>query len=268
MGRRDGNPTSYTGGVGSWKDVDDESFREAFQKCMDGDDPNKSRSNFTELVVDLTKVSTAWRFNLPTWCSSSSATTLVLCAVRTGANMYELAAPTALFRAMAPKTPRGRQQLQKILMRDEGGVKWKELMELAEAALHTLRRRRAADGSAAAAAEPPWTSTPRRASTGRCPNSSAILDGSARTHPRRRAPGIARAARGCPRHDCQGDARDVCAFCRRTHPRVRSSETLTKARAVKSFFQAIFHAGKKTDEESDSREAFDGVNPPRRTPAR
>ena len=28
------------------------------------------------------------------------------------------------------------------------------------------------------------------------------------------------------------------------------------ARAVKSFFQAIFHAGKKTDEESDSREAF------------
>ncbi len=132
----DGNPASYTGGEGSWKDVDDRTFRDAFQKCMDGDDPDKSRTNFTELVVDLTKLSTAWRFNLPPYMVFiiRSLTTLDFCAVRTGANMYELAAPTALFRAMAPKTPRGRAQLKKILMNEEGGVKWQELMDLAESA--------------------------------------------------------------------------------------------------------------------------------------
>jgi len=48
-----------------------------------------------------------------------SLTTLDFCAVRTGANMYELAAPTALFRAMAPKTARGRAQLEKTLLAGE-----------------------------------------------------------------------------------------------------------------------------------------------------
>ena len=121
----DGNPASYTGGEGSWKDVDDKSFREAFQKCMDGDDPNKSRSNLPSFVVDLTKLSTAWRFpNLPLHgVHHPIAHHPRLLRGAHGANMYELAAPTALFRAMAPKTPRGRQQLQKILMNDEGGVK-------------------------------------------------------------------------------------------------------------------------------------------------
>ena len=133
----------YAGGEGKWVDGDDESFRKAFLKCMDGDVPadgaagsEKKLTNFTELVVDLTKLSTAWRFNLPPYMVFviRSLTTLDFCAVRTGANMYELAAPTALFRAMAPKTPRGRAQLQKILMSDAGDVKWKELIELAESA--------------------------------------------------------------------------------------------------------------------------------------
>ena len=91
-------------------------FPGGVQKCMDGDDPNKSRTNFTELVVDLTKLSTAWRFNLPPYMVFiiRSLTTLDFCAVRTGANMYELAAPTALFRAMAPKTPRGRRSCKRF----------------------------------------------------------------------------------------------------------------------------------------------------------
>ena len=136
-------PDGYAGGEGKWVDGDDESFRKAFLKCMDGDAPadgaagsEKKLTNFTELVVDLTKLSTAWRFNLPPYMVFviRSLTTLDFCAVRTGANMYELAAPTALFRAMAPKTPRGRAQLQKILMSDTGDVKWKELIELAESA--------------------------------------------------------------------------------------------------------------------------------------
>ena len=136
-------PDGYAGGEGKWVDGDDESFRKAFLKCMDGDVPadgaagsEKKLTNFTELVVDLTKLSTAWRFNLPPYMVFviRSLTTLDFCAVRTGANMYELAAPTALFRAMAPKTPRGRAQLQKILMSDTGDVKWKELIELAESA--------------------------------------------------------------------------------------------------------------------------------------
>jgi hypothetical protein len=137
-------PDGYAGGEGKWVDGDDESFRKAFLKCMDGDvsvdgdtkGSEKKLTNFTELVVDLTKLSTAWRFNLPPYMVFviRSLTTLDFCAVRTGANMYELAAPTALFRAMAPKTPRGRAQLQKILMSDTGDVKWKELIELAESA--------------------------------------------------------------------------------------------------------------------------------------
>ena len=133
----------YAGGEGKWVDGDDESFRAAFLNCMDGpggaeatNPSEKKLTNFTELVMDLTKLSTAWRFNLPPYMVFviRSLTTLDFCAVRTGANMYELAAPTALFRAMAPKTPRGRAQLQKILMSDTGDVKWKELIELAESA--------------------------------------------------------------------------------------------------------------------------------------
>jgi hypothetical protein len=146
----------YASGEGKWIDGDDESFRKAFLNCMDGTSdatamdatsdaasskkgpqiPSKKLTNFTELVMDLTKLSTAWRFNLPPYMVFviRSLTTLDFCAVRTGANMYELAAPTALFRAMAPKTPRGRAQLQKILMSEKGDVKWAELISLAESA--------------------------------------------------------------------------------------------------------------------------------------
>ena len=133
----------YAGGEGKWVDGDDESFRKAFLKCMDGDVPadgaagsEKKLTNFTELVVDLTKLSTAWRFNLPPYMVFviRSLTTLDFCAVRTGANMYELAAPTALFRAIAPKTKRGREQLQKTLIADARDINWKKLIELTETA--------------------------------------------------------------------------------------------------------------------------------------
>jgi hypothetical protein len=133
----DGTPSDYTErGEGRWGDVDDASFREAFRLCLDGDDPDKKLTNFTELVVDLTKLSTAWRFNLPPYMVFiiRSLTTLDFCAVRTGANMYELAAPTALFRAMAPKTERGRAQLRKTLIAADGNVNWKKLISLAESA--------------------------------------------------------------------------------------------------------------------------------------
>jgi hypothetical protein len=63
-----------------------------------------------------------------------SLTTLDFCAVRTGANMYELAAPTALFRAMAPKTERGRAQLRKMLLAKDGDVNWQKLIALTESA--------------------------------------------------------------------------------------------------------------------------------------
>ena len=127
----------YTGGEGGWEDRDDETFREAFAKCMDGDDPEKDFTNFTELVMDLTKLSTAWRFQLPPYMVFiiRSLTTLDFCAVRTGANMYELAAPTALFRALAPKTKRGREQLRKTLIAADGrGIDWKKLIALTETA--------------------------------------------------------------------------------------------------------------------------------------
>ena len=249
----DGNPASYTGGEGSWKDVDDKSFREAFQKCMDGDDPNKSRSNFTELVVDLTKLSTAWRFNLPPYMVFiiRSLTTLDFCAVRTGANMYELAAPTALFRAMAPKTPRGRQQLQKILMNDEGGVKWKELMELAESA-------GGAGGDDADGSAPPPPSAMDKHTKASVNRLVSELIGSSSGSALRR---ILVAARPESLVPPEGVRAMIVKATRETFARSVAELTLGEfcalvARAVKSFFQAIFHAGKKTDEESDSREAL------------
>ena len=106
----------YAGGEGKWVDGDDESFRKAFLKCMDGDVPadgaagsEKKLTNFTELVVDLTKLSTAWRFNLPPYMVFviRSLTTLDFCAVRTGANMCSSPRRTALFRAMARKPRAG-----------------------------------------------------------------------------------------------------------------------------------------------------------------
>ena len=104
---------------------------------MDGENPStKKLTNFTELVVDLTKLSTRWRFQLPPYMVFiiRSLTTLDFCAVRTGANMYELAAPTALFRAMAPKTERGVAQLRKMLLAKDGDVNWQKLIALTESA--------------------------------------------------------------------------------------------------------------------------------------
>ena len=68
-----GNQADYTqGGPGSWKVISDDEFRRAFEVCMDGEEGNpKVRANFTELVLDLTKISTAYRFNFRrTWFSS------------------------------------------------------------------------------------------------------------------------------------------------------------------------------------------------------
>uniref|UniRef100_A0A7S0KYW5 ABC1 atypical kinase-like domain-containing protein n=1 Tax=Micromonas pusilla TaxID=38833 RepID=A0A7S0KYW5_MICPS len=135
-----GVPAAYSGeeGLGGqWAVSDDATFRKAFVDCMDGEDPSsKKLTNFTELVVDLTKLSTRWRFNLPPYMVFiiRSLTTLDFCAVRTGANMYELAAPTALFRAMAPKTERGRAQLRKMLLAKDGDVNWQKLIALTESA--------------------------------------------------------------------------------------------------------------------------------------
>ena len=135
-----GTPAAYSGeeGLGGqWQESDDATFRTAFVECMDGEDPStKKLTNFTELVVDLTKLSTRWRFQLPPYMVFiiRSLTTLDFCAVRTGANMYELAAPTALFRAMAPKTERGRAQLRKMLLAKDGDVNWQKLIALTESA--------------------------------------------------------------------------------------------------------------------------------------
>ncbi len=98
--------------------------------------PSKKLTNFTELVMDLTKLSTAWQFNLPPYMVFviRSLTTLDFCAVRTGANMYELAAPTALFRAMAPKTPRGRAPRPAILLSEQGALKWADAISFSESA--------------------------------------------------------------------------------------------------------------------------------------
>jgi hypothetical protein len=131
-----GNQADYTqGGRGSWKVISEENFRSAFKICMDGDDDNpKLRSNFTELVLDLTKISTTYRFNLPPYMVFiiRSLTTLDFAAARTNCNMYEVAAPTAIFRALSPRTPRGKAALEEMLLNADGELKWSKLMALSE----------------------------------------------------------------------------------------------------------------------------------------
>lgn len=133
-----GNQADYTqGGAGSWKVISDEDFRKAFKTCMDGeDDKPKVRSNFTELVLDLTKISTAYRFNLPPYMVFviRSLTTLDFAAARTNCNMYEVAAPTAIFRALSPRTQRGKKALEDMLLNADGVLKWNKLVALSEQA--------------------------------------------------------------------------------------------------------------------------------------
>jgi len=134
----DGNQADYTqGGPGSWKVISDDEFRRAFEICMDGEEGEpKVRANFTELVIDLTKISTAYRFNLPPYMVFviRSLTTLDFCAARTNCNMYEVAAPTAIFRALSPKTERGKNALEQMLLDKDGDVNWRKLIQLSEQA--------------------------------------------------------------------------------------------------------------------------------------
>ncbi|OUS45697.1 ABC1 family-domain-containing protein, partial [Ostreococcus tauri] len=109
----DGNPADYTqGGPGTWKVISDDEFRRAFKLCMDGEDGNaKIRSNFTELVIDLTKISTAYRFNLPPYMVFviRSLTTLDFAAARTNCNM---------------------KALEQMLLDKDGDVNWNKLLAL------------------------------------------------------------------------------------------------------------------------------------------
>ena len=248
----DGNPASYTGGEGSWKDVDDKSFREAFQKCMDGDDPNKSRSNFTELVVDLTKLSTAWRFNLPpTWCSSSD---------RSPPSTFARCARGEHVRARRPhgSVPRDGPEdpaRSPAAAKDSDERRGRSEVEGA----HGARRvgGGAGGGDADGSAPPPPSAMDKhtKASVNRLV--SELIGSSSGSALRR----ILVAARPESLVPPEGVRAMIVKATRETFARSVAELTLGEfcalvARAVKSFFQAIFHAGKKTDEESDSREAF------------
>ena len=56
-----------------------------------------------------------------------SVTTLDFCAVRTNCNMYELAAPVAIWRALTPRTDAGRLALKKALLTDANQINWDRL---------------------------------------------------------------------------------------------------------------------------------------------
>ncbi|KAK3240522.1 hypothetical protein CYMTET_49641 [Cymbomonas tetramitiformis] len=135
----DGKQADYTSDKGTWQEIDDAEFRRAFAECMDGPDPNNKvvRANFTELVVDLTALSTGYRFQLPPYMVFiiRSLTTLDFCAVRTNCNMYEVAAPTALFRALSPRSATGRDALARALLSDSGDLQWERLQQLATSAM-------------------------------------------------------------------------------------------------------------------------------------
>lgn len=76
---------------------------------MSGGKGGDTKRNFTELVMDLTDLSGMYRFCLPPYMVFiiRSITTLDFCAVRTNCNMYEVAAPVAIWRALTPRTKSG-----------------------------------------------------------------------------------------------------------------------------------------------------------------
>ena len=80
-----------------------------FRKAMSSSESGDVKTNFTELVVDLTELSGRYRFCLPPYMVFiiRSVTTLDFCAVRTNCNMYEVAAPVAIWRALTPRTASG-----------------------------------------------------------------------------------------------------------------------------------------------------------------
>ena len=59
-----------------------------------------------------------------------SLTTLDFAAARTNCNMYEVAAPTAIFRALSPRTDRGKKALEQMLLDKDGDVNWSKLVAL------------------------------------------------------------------------------------------------------------------------------------------
>ncbi|KAK3232798.1 hypothetical protein CYMTET_56871, partial [Cymbomonas tetramitiformis] len=108
-----GQPTDFGTPNGTWKELTDAEFKEAFSAALSGGEGGDSKRNFTQLVMDLTKLAGQYKFQLPSYMVFiiRSITTLDFCAVRTNCNMYEVAAPVALWRALTPKTPEGTSPL-------------------------------------------------------------------------------------------------------------------------------------------------------------
>uniref|UniRef100_A0A7S0RIP4 Uncharacterized protein n=1 Tax=Pyramimonas obovata TaxID=1411642 RepID=A0A7S0RIP4_9CHLO len=82
--------------------------------------------------MDLTQLAGMYRFCLPPYMVFiiRSVTTLDFCAVRTNCNMYELAAPVAIWRALTPRTDSGRQALRDALLTETNQINWDRLQEL------------------------------------------------------------------------------------------------------------------------------------------
>lgn len=121
-----GEPTEYLG-RGEWKLVSEDEFRENFAKSMTKRSQNKT--SFTEVVVDLTEISTTYRFCLPPYMVLiiRSLTTLDGFAQRCNYNMYAGAAPIALHRVLTPRTSKGSQALRDTLLSTDNRVRWAEL---------------------------------------------------------------------------------------------------------------------------------------------
>ena len=130
-----GNVADYTSDPGKWYAITDDEFRKAFRETMDGPDgtEKKQRNNFTELVVDLTKISTQYRFQFTSLHGIYHPVVDNARFLR-GSNrcdMYEVAAPTALFRALSPRTAYGKQVLERTIMDEEtGDIDWQKFLDL------------------------------------------------------------------------------------------------------------------------------------------
>lgn len=122
------------GTVGQWVDLSDPEFKAQFREAMSSGLGGDQKRNFTQLVMDLTVLSGMYRFCLPPYMVFiiRSITTLDFCAVRTNCNMYEVAAPVAIWRALTPRTAAGRNSLKEALLTPTGEINWEKLLDLAD----------------------------------------------------------------------------------------------------------------------------------------
>lgn len=131
----DDNGRATTGlGPGVWKEIPFPEYLEAFERSMLQATGVAGMSAFSDIVDALADLALQYRVALPPYMVLiiRSLTTLDGFAQRLEPpiNMYEAGYPHAIRRALSPRTERGKEVLQRVLLDDEGRVQWERLLAM------------------------------------------------------------------------------------------------------------------------------------------